>query len=42
MRTISRLKRSMRTNTKEELHHKASFSGMETDDEASWVEDGVD
>jgi hypothetical protein len=29
-------------NTKEDLHHKASFSDMETDDEASWVENGVD
>ena len=29
-------------STKEELHQNASFFDMETDDEASWVEDGVD
>ena len=37
-----KVKKEHEDNTKEELHQKASFSDMETDDEASWVEDGVD
>jgi hypothetical protein len=37
----SKVEKEYEDNTKE-LHHKASFSNMETDDEVSWVEDGVD
>ena len=37
-----KIKKEHEDNTKEELHQKASFSDMETDDEASWVEEGVD
>jgi len=37
-----KVKKEHEDNTKEELHQKASFSDMETDDEASWVEEGVD